>query len=75
MRILVGVALLLAAFSTGPDCTLLATPGGFAPSACVIEVPNGATVSDTPNGGTVVSVDGQVVATYPPCPCPRLDGD
>ncbi len=57
-----------------PDCTLLPTPGGYAPKACVIEVPNDATVSDTPDGGTVVSLNGRVLATYPPCPCARPDG-
>ena len=57
-----------------PDCTLLATPGGLAPKACVIEVPNGATVSDGPDGGELISLGGRVLATYPPCPCPRPDG-
>jgi hypothetical protein len=74
VRVFVAVALLLAACSTGPDCTLVPTPGGYFPSACVIEVPNGATVTETPNGDTVVSLNGNVVATYPPCPCARSDG-
>lgn len=57
-----------------PDCTLLPTPGGFAPKACVIEVPNGAVVNDGADGGTVITINGKVVARYPPCPCPRPDG-
>jgi hypothetical protein len=75
-RVFVTWALVLAACSTNtePDCTLLPTPGGYAPAACVIQVPNGATVSDGPDGSSVVTLNGSVVATYPPCPCPRPDG-
>jgi hypothetical protein len=56
-----------------PDCTLVATPAGLFPKACVIEVPTGATVSQTDGGVTVVTVDGGIVATYPPCACPAPD--
>jgi hypothetical protein len=49
------------------------TPGGPAPRACVHEVPNGATVAVDDAGTATVTVDGGVVATYPPCPCPRGD--
>jgi hypothetical protein len=48
---------------------LVTTPGGGVPRICVHEVPNGATVGDKPDGTTVVTLDGKVVATYPPCPC------
>jgi hypothetical protein len=65
------LALMLAACGRGIDCTLEPTPNGLWPKACVIEVPNGATVSETDAGTTVVTVDGGVVATYPPCQCPH----
>lgn len=55
----------------GPDCTLVSTPAGPAPSACVIAVPNGASVTTAQDGATVVALNGVVMATYPPCPCPR----
>jgi hypothetical protein len=55
------------------DCTLVPTPDGLWPKACVLEVPSGATVSATDGGVTVVTVNGKVVATYPPCPCPLAD--
>ena len=74
MRVSVALALFLAACSTGPDCTLLPTPGGLFPAACSHQVPNGGTVSETLSGGTVVTLNGQVVATYPPCPCAIPDG-
>jgi hypothetical protein len=51
------------------DCSLEPTPAGYRPRACVIQVPNGATVTSTDGGVTVVTMDGAVVATYPPCPC------
>ena len=54
-----------------PDCTLVPTPGGLAPKACVIEVPSGASVTTAQDGTTVVTLNGVVIATYPPCPCPR----
>lgn len=63
--------MMLAACGNGVDCTPVPTPAGYFPRACVIEVPNGATVSETDAGATVVTVDGGMVATYPPCPCPR----
>jgi NADPH-dependent 2,4-dienoyl-CoA reductase/sulfur reductase-like enzyme len=53
------------------DCSPVFTPNGPWPKACVIEVPNGATVSENDAGTTIVTVDGGVVATYPPCPCPH----
>src|SRR5207247_1760902 len=53
-----------------PDCTLVPTPGGMAPLACIIGVPNGAEVSINDAGETIVMLDGGIVATYPPCPCP-----
>ena len=55
----------------GPDCTLKPTPGGLAPNACIHEVPSGATVATQADGTTVVTLNGSVVATYPPCPCPH----
>ena len=64
-------ALLLVACGASVDCTLVPTPNGLWPKACVHEVPNGATVSETDGGTTVVTVGGVVVATYPTCPCPR----
>lgn len=45
------------------------TPAGPKAKRCVHEVPDGAVLSTDAAGDTVVSVDGQVVATYPPCPC------
>jgi hypothetical protein len=45
------------------------TPGGPAPRACVHEVPSGATVDVDDAGTTTVTLDGGVIATYPPCPC------
>jgi hypothetical protein len=45
------------------------TPGGPVAKACVHEVPNGATVTTDDAGTSTVTVDGSVVATYPPCPC------
>jgi hypothetical protein len=54
---------------SGVDCTLEPTPGGLAPRACVHEVPDNATVISEPDGGFTVTVDGGVVARYPPCPC------
>jgi hypothetical protein len=52
-----------------PNCQLVATPGGLAPSACVHEVPNGASVTTDAAGASTVTLNGIVVATYPPCPC------
>jgi hypothetical protein len=40
------------------------------PAICVLEVPNGAIASSGEGGTTIVTLDGVVVATYPPCPCP-----
>ncbi len=54
----------------GADCTLVPTPNGMWPNACVIGVPSGATITTKPDGTTVVTLSGEVVATYPPCPCP-----
>lgn len=54
-----------------PDCSLVPTPNGLWPKACVIGVPSGATVTTSDDGTTVVTLDGVVVATYPPCPCPH----
>jgi hypothetical protein len=45
------------------------TPGGPVARECVHEVPSGATVSTDAAGNTVVTLNGKVVATYPPCPC------
>ncbi len=56
--------------SNTADCTLIPTPDGLFPKACVHEVPSGATVSED-GGMTIVTLNGSVVATYPPCPCPR----
>jgi hypothetical protein len=56
------------------DCTQVFTPGGPAGKACVHEVPNGASVEVTDAGVSIVTLDGKVVATYPPCPCPRAPG-
>ncbi len=45
------------------------TPGGPQPRECVHEVPSGASVATDPAGNTIVTLNGKVVATYPPCPC------
>jgi hypothetical protein len=45
------------------------SPGGPVPKACVYAVPNGGEATFGDGGTTVVSVNGKVVATYPPCPC------
>ncbi len=55
----------------GADCTLVPTPAGLSPRACVIEVPNGAVATTAQDGTIVVTLNGVVIATYPPCPCPR----
>jgi hypothetical protein len=52
-----------------PNCELVATPGGLAPTACVHEVPNGASVTTDDAGASTVTLNGTVVATYPRCPC------
>src|SRR5260370_28145234 len=62
--------MLFAACGKGIDCTPVPTPGGYVARDCGIEVPNGATVSETGAGTIAGTVDGGVVATYPPCPCP-----
>jgi hypothetical protein len=57
----------------GVNCNdVVYSPGGPIARACVHEVPNGATVAETFDGTTVVTLDGKVVATYPPCPCASL---
>ena len=59
MRVLVAACVLLfTSCSSAPDCALITTPIGLFPSACVIDVPNGANVPDT------------LLATYSPCACP-----
>ncbi len=45
------------------------SPGGPVPRQCTYEVPNGASVQVDGNGNTIVTLNGNVVATYPPCPC------
>ena len=69
---LIGVVAALGACSSSGksvcDDTVIA-PGGPVPRVCVHEVPNGAVVSHDDKGNTIVTVDGGVVATYPPCPC------
>ncbi len=57
--------------SEGPDCTLVQTPAGLFPKACVIGVPSGATATTAPDGTAAVTLNGVVIATYPPCPCPH----
>lgn len=56
---------------SAPDCTLVPTPAGLWPRACVIGVPSGATVTTAPDGTTIVTLNDVVIATYPPCPCPH----
>jgi hypothetical protein len=52
------------------DCTPVATPGGYAPRGCIIELTqNNSFVTEDDMGNTIVSVGGVVVATYPPCRC------
>jgi hypothetical protein len=71
------LTLLLAVVPTLGACSLksdscsevVLSPGGPIPKACVHEVPNGATVTTDDAGTSTVTVDGSVVATYPPCPC------
>jgi hypothetical protein len=54
----------------GVNCDdFVTTPGGRRPIACVHEIPNGGAISMTFDGTSVVTLDGKVVATYPPCPC------
>lgn len=48
---------------------LVITPGGPAPRICVHQVPDGALVSTGSDGTSTVILNGQIVATYPPCPC------
>jgi hypothetical protein len=50
----------------------VATPGGLVPRECVHEVPNGGLITTDSSGVSTVSVNGKVVATYPPCPCGGL---
>ena len=47
---------------------------GLIARGCVHEVPSGAIVTTGPDGSTVVTLNGSVVATYPPCPCAPPDG-
>jgi hypothetical protein len=62
--------------SAGPNCSdIVFSPGGPVPKACVIEVPNGSDVTFADGGTTIVSVNGKVVATYPPCPCTGASTD
>lgn len=61
----------LAGCGGAPDCSLVATPAGSFPKACVIEVPSGSTVSNTEGATTVYAADGGLIAVYPPCPCAR----
>ena len=68
------VSAALACGGSAPDCTLDFTPAGPFPRACIHEVPSGATVTTSDGGTTIVSVGGNVVASYGPCPCPRSDG-
>jgi hypothetical protein len=59
-----------AAVPDGTDCAdLVITPGGPRPRSCVHEIPNGASTTIDHDGGVVVSIAGNIVATYPPCPC------
>lgn len=57
----------------GTGCETGITPGGRVPSSCVHEVPDGALVTLGDAGQTIVSKDGQVIATYPPCKCSSAD--
>jgi hypothetical protein len=70
--ILVAIGALSAgcASSQADACQPAITPGGPRPRACIHAVPPGAVVSPGDGGWTTVTVDGGVVATYPPCPCP-----
>jgi hypothetical protein len=45
------------------------TPGGPIARECVHEVPSGALVETDGSGTSTVTLNGKVVATYPPCPC------
>lgn len=57
--------------SVPADCSdLVPTPHGWWPAICVHGVPDNATITSGEGGTTVVTLDGVVVATYPPCPCP-----
>jgi hypothetical protein len=48
---------------------VVATPGGLVPRQCVHEVPDGANITTDDRGFSTVTLNGKVVATYPPCPC------
>jgi hypothetical protein len=54
-------------------CEIVLTPGGPVGKSCVHEVPSGAAVDINDAGVTTVSLNGQVIATYPPCTCPRTN--
>jgi len=73
---IVCIGLAVAACSSGHGrCgPTVPTPGGPLPSECVHEVPNGASVATDQAGNTVVTLDGRIVATYPPCPCASPEG-
>ena len=72
--IVAATVLFLACGSSATDCTLVPTPGGLFPRGCVHEVPSGAIVTTGPDRSTVVTLNGSVVATYPPYPCAPPDG-
>ncbi|HEX4405903.1 MAG TPA: hypothetical protein VH560_13795, partial [Polyangia bacterium] len=76
MRSFVVVCISLALFaacggtkSTVSCSGVVLTPGGPRPKACVHEIPNGATVTTAADGSSTVTLNGKVVASYPPCPC------
>jgi hypothetical protein len=69
---LFGILAALGACSSGGKAICddtVAAPGGPVPRVCVHEVPNGGSVTMDDKGNSIVTVDGGVVATYPPCPC------
>ena len=72
MRTVLAILVFVLFACGGPDCTLVPTPDGYLPKACVIEVPNGATGAED-SGIVVVTAAGNIIATYPPCPCPSTD--
>jgi hypothetical protein len=64
------VGLLACSSSKGGSCSdVVNTPGGPRPKVCVYEVPNGSTTTVDDAGTSIVTVNGKVVATHPPCPC------
>jgi hypothetical protein len=53
----------------GSCADVVVTPGGLIARQCVHQVPDGAAITTDSKGVSTVTLNGAVVATYPPCPC------